>query len=60
MSVSYCTQWSRHNKRWFKVQSVDLARVAHEVDVSQNWEPFPEFGQYEGLSRIRNLPGLTL
>jgi hypothetical protein len=23
-------------------------------------KPFPEFRQYEGLSRIRNLPGLTL
>jgi hypothetical protein len=37
-----------------------VAREEAQVDVSQNWEPYPEFGQYEGLSRIRNLPGLTL
>ena len=22
------------------------------MDVSCNWEPFPEFGQYDGLARL--------
>lgn len=32
-----------------------------QVDVTNNWEPFPEFGEYEGLARMnRGIPILDV
>jgi hypothetical protein len=37
-----------------------LSREETTTDVSHNWEPFPEFGQYEGLATFdRGIPALT-
>jgi len=37
-----------------------VEREELRTDVSDHWEPYPEFGQYEGLSRIRSIAHLTL
>jgi hypothetical protein len=37
-----------------------IAQEERHTDVSDLWEPYPEFGNYEGLSRIRNIPHLHL
>jgi hypothetical protein len=37
-----------------------VGREERQVDVTNNWEPFPEFGQYEGLARMnRDIPVLS-
>ncbi len=35
-----------------------VAEEELRTDVSGHWEPYPEFGHYEGLSRIRDIPHL--
>ena len=40
--------------------SIILGRDVYQIDVTKNWEPFPEFGHYEGMSRInRHIPMLN-
>jgi hypothetical protein len=34
-----------------------VSREERLVDVTNNWEPFPEFGHYEGLAKLnRGIP----
>jgi hypothetical protein len=36
-----------------------VSREERQVDVTNNWEPFPEFGHYDGLARFdRGIPAL--
>jgi hypothetical protein len=40
--------------------TTEVEREETLTDVSHNWEPFPEFGQYEGLAKFdRGIPALT-
>ena len=40
--------------------TTEVEREEFLTDVSHNWEPFPEFGHYEGLAEFdRGIPALT-
>lgn len=40
--------------------TTEVGREDALTDVSRNWEPFPDFGHYEGLARFdRGIPALT-
>jgi hypothetical protein len=39
--------------------SVLVSKEESRTDISRNWEPFPEFGRYDGLARLdRGIPAL--
>ena len=49
--VDHCTIDLQTNKSMLE------SAEEHDIDVTNNWEPFPEFGHYEGMATInRHIP----